>query len=136
MPRHVQGLSGGQSDPSLLRRGDEFLLHLPPLAAERIPFLDVRIMLRQRPRKDVAAVALRDEEEIIIRLGIEHRGARRPARVGDRPLGQPRHAVGILAVQDRKSTRLNSSNSCASRMPSYACKNKNNTHTNTYKYKK
>src|SRR3546814_8744945 len=32
-----------------------------------------------------------------------------------------------LAINvDRKSTRLNSSNSCASRMPSSACKKKNN----------
>src|SRR3546814_6633720 len=32
--------------------------------------------------------------------------------------------------EDRKSTRLNSSHSCASRMPSYACKNKTQQHTN------
>src|SRR3546814_3380034 len=38
---------------------------------------------------------------------------------------QVRHVAQDLALGDRKSTRLNSSHSCASRMPSSACKKKN-----------
>src|SRR3546814_1210369 len=47
-------------------------------------------------------------------------GGGQPAGFGDRRTG---------GEGDRKSTRLNSSHSCASRMPSPACKEKGRTHT-------
>src|SRR3546814_15654002 len=98
-----------------LRGGDKFLLHLPPLAAERIPFLDVRIMLGQRPRENMAAVALGDEEEIVVRLGVEDGGDRRLARVRDRPFeigrGSCRErvcqyvSISVVAVTLKKKTK-------------------------------
>src|SRR3546814_5117632 len=38
----------------------------------------------------------------------------------------------LLGLGDRKSTRLNSSHSCAARLPSSACKNKNNSTTSEH----
>src|SRR3546814_2045758 len=45
-----------------------------------------------------------------------------------------RRLVHAISLGDRKSTRLNSSHSCASRMPSSACKKKNNTRRNSMHY--
>src|SRR3546814_18250524 len=42
------------------------------------------------------------------------------ARIIDQMLFQPLHTFGVKVVGDRKSTRLNSSHYCASRMPSSA----------------
>src|SRR3546814_19802860 len=86
-----------------LRGGAKFLLHLPPLAAKRIPFLDVRIMLGQRPRENMAAVALGAEEVIVVRPGVETGGDRRLDRVAERPFGVLGPAVDAVAVQTRLS---------------------------------
>src|SRR3546814_2998722 len=54
-------------------------------------------------------------------------GDRRPARSGSGEAGVVGEAAGFpgqLGDLDRKSTRLNSSHYCASRMPSSACKQK------------
>src|SRR3546814_8490023 len=83
-------------------------LHLPPRAPDLIPFPDVRAVLGEGAGEDVAAIALSDEIEIVVRFGVEHRGDRRLAGVGDRPLGQAGHRLGVVIIhRDRKSTRLN-----------------------------
>src|SRR3546814_14421602 len=55
-------------------------LHLPPRAPDLIPFPDVRAVLGEGAGEDVAAVALSDEIELVVRFGVEHRGDRRLAR--------------------------------------------------------
>src|SRR3546814_9300067 len=47
-------------------------------------------------------------------------------RVGDRPAAAQLHHLKLDAVEDRKSTRLNSSHQCASGMSFSLCKKKNN----------
>src|SRR3546814_19154809 len=44
-------------------------LHLPPRAPDLIPFPDVRAVLGEGAGEDVAAVALSDEIEIVVRFG-------------------------------------------------------------------
>src|SRR3546814_6471928 len=56
-----------------------------------------------------------------------------PGMEGDTVRGLSAHSFRVgLTQEDRKSTRLNSSHYCASRMPSSACK-QNNTHPITIK---
>src|SRR3546814_7601423 len=87
--------------------------------------------------------------EILMAGDLADLGQHLPAAFAFVAFGQLRHhgnAAGILAAEsfrrplalaqgdaggeDRKSTRLNSSHSCASRMPSSACKKKNIYTTN------
>src|SRR3546814_7119533 len=71
------------------------------------------------------------EQEIAVEFG-QRRRAHAPLGI-DEFDAQPLDRVAAVAAQeDRKSTRLNSSHSCASRMPSSACKNKKRSRrTNT-----
>src|SRR3546814_12567945 len=88
-----------------------FRSHLPPCAPNLIPFPDVRAVFGEGSGEDMAAVALGDEIEIVVGFGVEHRGDRRLAGVGDRPLGQAGHRIGVVIVHrldlrpldDRKS---------------------------------
>src|SRR3546814_5429207 len=62
-------------------------------------------------------VDLRRDDVLIFNLGLGERG------LFDR---RPHHRLGTaIELADRKSTRLTSSHSCASRMPAPACKKKN-----------
>src|SRR3546814_8263297 len=74
-PRSAQRRAS--SGPSF-RWGDVFL-HLSPRAPEPIPFLHIGAVFGERARKDVAAVALGDETEIVVRRGVEQRADRRLA---------------------------------------------------------
>src|SRR3546814_7963096 len=81
-----------------------------------------------RPGGPVAPRDIAGEDRQIRLLGGGSGGsagrAPRSDRVGD--VGNARH-IAVQRVADRKSTRLNSSHSCATRMPSSAWKKKKTT---------
>src|SRR3546814_9860218 len=68
--------------------------------------------------------AEREMVETDVRAAVERRRRR---RIGELPQGQQRRAVRH-EERDRKSTRLNSSPSCAYRMTTHACKTQSLTY--------
>src|SRR3546814_4373018 len=91
-------------------------------------------MIRQAVHIDhVGAVAAAGEADIglarfarAVDHAADHRNGHRRCDVGKAPFQQLDGLDHLeLLPRDRKSTRLNSSHSCASRMPSSACKKKN-----------
>lgn len=57
--------------------------HLPPPAPDRIPFLHIGIMLRERVGEDVPAGPVRHEVQRARPRRIEHRVDARPPGIGD-----------------------------------------------------
>src|SRR3546814_7403680 len=103
-------------------KGDERgFLELPPIGADQSRRI-VLVGFRRAPEGPQPLFVKLDDGGLDQRHAVfemvQHRAAGKTRLVRD--LG--RGGVGIAALdEDRKSTRLNSSHSCASRMPSSAC---------------
>src|SRR5690606_15622084 len=66
------------------------------LGLDRPPLRHVVVVLGQRGRKDMAARAVGDEEEVVGRLGVQRRGDALAARVGDGRRRQPVDDIGVV----------------------------------------
>src|SRR3546814_7566008 len=82
--------------------------------AGKLAFADRDLYLADPDFVDVPVKGLLDDGYLALRAGL----IKPQATIGRAPAGDP---VGLKAIRgDRKSTRLNSSHYCASRMPSSA----------------
>src|SRR3546814_2850331 len=100
------------------------MLRFQRAVAQRVRVLERARMVAAHPHALGRIITL-----LVLRLGGGDPGAfgARWRTAGQRESGADQQAVQHVApldgrVQDRKSTRLNSSHYCASRMPSSACK--------------
>src|SRR3546814_1693791 len=106
------------------------MMRLPPRSTRtdtRVPYTPLLRSIRRVARVDAIAVArLLAQADAAIAALVEDMKAHQPAeieasiRLRYAAIGELAHPHGAMFVPDRKSTRLNSSHYCASRLPSSA----------------
>ena len=99
MPQAITAANRSRPPMNIRAAADPAVAHICPRWRRRaIPFGDIGLMLGQRLGEDMAAGAVGDEIERLGRRRMQHRLDARLAGIGDRPVGQARPAIGIVAV--------------------------------------